>query len=57
MAAAFLTPILWKKSYWWVLYAASAAVFAMLGCMKALPGVGERSKLIDEETATENPEV
>lgn len=40
-----------------VLYAASAAVFAMLGCMKALPGVGERSKLIDEETATENPEV
>lgn len=26
LAAAFLTPILWKKSYWWVLYAASAAL-------------------------------
>ena len=26
LAAAFLTPILWKKSYWWVLYAASATL-------------------------------
>ena len=26
LAAAFLTPILWRKSYWWVLYAASAAL-------------------------------
>lgn len=26
LAAAFLTPILWRKPYWWVLYAASAAL-------------------------------
>ena len=39
------------------LYFASAVAFAVLGCMRELPPVPEKVRLVDDSTATSHPEV